>query len=91
MQVVGALSDASVVTKKPLRAADYRPRQAAPEKMKRAGNSLTLQWSRQPTYLPNSALSALKSRILIGFAAETEKTWWNSQPKACGKHHQRGM
>lgn len=51
--------------------ADYRPAQAAPEKIKKTGEHLTLELVRTPDIL--ASVAALKHRpFTVGFAAETE-------------------
>jgi phosphopantothenoylcysteine decarboxylase/phosphopantothenate--cysteine ligase len=52
--------------------ADYRPATAAPQKIKKGGESLMLELRRNPDIL--AAVAALERRpYTLGFAAETEK------------------
>ena len=77
--------DASVVIKAAA-VADYRPRQIAPEKIKRAGNSLTLELEPTADILAELGAQRFEKQILVGFAAETENVIENARRKLAAKH-----
>jgi len=57
---------------------DYRPRQAAPKKIKKGKESLTIDLARTEDIL--SELGRTKgSRLLVGFAAETDRVMANAR------------
>lgn len=53
--------------------ADYTPRQVSGGKIKKTGETLTLDLVRTPDILADVALHALRPRLVVGFAAETEE------------------
>lgn len=65
--------------------ADYRPVQAAPQKIKKHGETLTLTLERTPDILGSARASGF-SGVLVGFAAETE----NLIANATGKLQRKG-
>lgn len=60
--------------------ADYRPIQAAPQKIKKHGETLTLTLERTPDIL-GSARAAGFTSVLVGFAAETENLLEHAKEK----------
>ena len=77
--------DASVVIKAAA-VADYRPRQTAAEKIKRAGSALTLELEPTADILAELGAHRFDRQILIGFAAETENVIDNARRKLAAKH-----
>jgi phosphopantothenoylcysteine decarboxylase/phosphopantothenate--cysteine ligase len=77
--------DASVVIKAAA-VADYRPRQTASRKIKRAGNALTLELEPTADILAELGAHRFEKQILIGFAAETENVIENARGKLKAKH-----
>ncbi len=77
--------DASVVIKAAA-IADYRPRQTAAEKIKRAGGALTLELEPTADILAELGAHRFDRQILIGFAAETENVIDNARRKLAAKH-----
>ncbi len=51
--------------------ADYTPRQVSGSKIKKSGETLTLELVRTPDVLAEVATHALRPRLVVGFAAET--------------------
>jgi len=65
--------------------ADYRPRQKAPEKIKKSAREIVLELERNPDIL--SEVGARKGRrIIVGFAAETENLLQNARQKLAEKN-----
>jgi len=64
--------------------ADYRPASVAEQKMKKTGESLTLELVRNPDILADVARQ-FPQMITIGFAAETENLQQNAQAKRHAK------
>jgi len=65
--------------------ADYRPRQAAPKKIKKGKESLAIGLARTEDIL--SELGRAKgSRVLVGFAAETDRVLENARSKLLRKN-----
>ena len=83
--VVVRFPDASVVIKAAA-VADYRPRQTASRKIKRAGNALTLELEPTADILAELGAHRFEKQILIGFAAETENVIENARGKLAAKH-----
>lgn len=83
--VVVRFPDASVVIKAAA-VADYRPRQTASRKIKRAGNALTLEMEPTADILAELGAHRFEKQILIGFAAETENVIENARGKLAAKH-----
>jgi len=83
--VVVRFPDASVVIKAAA-VADYRPRQTASRKIKRAGNALTLELEPAADILAELGAHRFEKQILIGFAAETENVIENARGKLAAKH-----
>lgn len=52
--------------------ADYTPRQVSGSKIKKTGEVLTLELVRTPDILAEVATHALRPRLVVGFAAETD-------------------
>jgi phosphopantothenoylcysteine decarboxylase/phosphopantothenate--cysteine ligase len=77
--------DATVVIKAAA-VADYRPRQTAAEKIKRAGSALTLELEPTADILAELGAHRFDRQILIGFAAETENVIDNARRKLAAKH-----
>jgi phosphopantothenoylcysteine decarboxylase / phosphopantothenate---cysteine ligase len=64
--------------------ADYRPVQAAPEKIKKSGTHMTIELERSPDIL--SSVAALPHRpFVVGFAAETENLEVHARAKLDAK------
>lgn len=77
-QVFAALpADAAVLV---AAVADWRV-DAAPEKLKKEAGPPTLSWHRNPDILAGLALSKQRPRLLVGFAAETERAIEQAQAK----------
>jgi len=51
--------------------ADYTPRQVSGSKIKKSGETLTLELVRTPDVLAEVAMHALRPQLVVGFAAET--------------------
>ena len=84
--VVVRFPDASVVIKAAA-VADYRPRQTASQKIKRAGKGLTLELEPTADILAELGVRhRFEKQILIGFAAETENLIENARGKLAAKH-----
>jgi phosphopantothenoylcysteine decarboxylase/phosphopantothenate--cysteine ligase len=65
--------------------ADYRPLRAAPAKIKKDAERMTLELQRNPDIL--ASVAALKpAPFTVGFAAETENVETNARAKLAGKH-----
>ncbi len=64
--------------------ADYRPAAAQPKKMKRTGGRATIELEPTPDILADLARSK-GSRILVGFAAETDRVAENAREKLRAK------
>ena len=65
--------------------ADYRPAYPASQKIKKQGNSLTIELTRNPDIL--SELAQQKgNRLLVGFATETENVLQNAHQKLRSKN-----
>ena len=78
--------DATVVIKAAA-VADYRPSQAAGQKIKRiAGQPLTLELEPTTDILAELGANRFEKHILIGFAAETENVIENARRKLTAKH-----
>jgi phosphopantothenoylcysteine decarboxylase/phosphopantothenate--cysteine ligase len=77
--------DASVVIKAAA-VADYRPRQTAAQKIKRAGKGLTLELEPTADILAELGAHRFEKQILIGFAAETENLIDHARGKLAAKH-----
>ena len=65
--------------------ADYRPKQASPEKIKKQASELTLELERTPDILGEVARKKVRGQLLIGFAAETEDVIQNARTKLAAK------
>lgn len=66
--------------------ADYRPLTVAPEKIKKTGETLTLELVRTPDILGSAREPLGFKGLLVGFAAETE----NLRAHALAKLHRKG-
>jgi phosphopantothenoylcysteine decarboxylase/phosphopantothenate--cysteine ligase len=64
---------------------DYRPEQAAPQKLKKVAGELNLRLVKNPDILALLGQSRLPRQILIGFAAETENLLHNATQKLVHK------
>jgi phosphopantothenoylcysteine decarboxylase/phosphopantothenate--cysteine ligase len=87
--VVLAASDGADALVMAAAVADYRPGQAAGQKIKKAGEELTLRLMRTPDILAEVALlrqAGRGPRVSIGFAAETEELLSNARQKLEQKH-----
>ncbi len=77
-------ADACSVIIKAAAVADYRPAAAQPKKMKRAGGRAALELEPTPDILADLARSK-GNRILVGFAAETDRVAENAREKMRAK------
>jgi len=81
--VLRLLPEASIVIKTAA-VADYRPRAATEQKLKRKG-AMTLELEATPDILQEIARKK-SSQIVVGFAAETENVLENARQKLVAKH-----
>lgn len=65
--------------------ADYRPAQVAPEKIKKSGDTLTLELIKTPDILGSAREAFGFNGTLIGFAAETEQLEFHARQKLTRK------
>ena len=65
--------------------ADYRPSQVAEQKIKKAGDTLTLNLEKNPDILKELG-ARKKDQILVGFAAETQELVNNASQKLTAKN-----
>ena len=79
-----ALYDAADVTIMAAAVADYRVKDAAAQKIKKDGSTLTLELTPNPDIL--ASLGERKHGVLVGFAAETERLAENARRKLEQKH-----
>jgi phosphopantothenoylcysteine decarboxylase/phosphopantothenate--cysteine ligase len=66
--------------------ADYTPARIAPEKLKKSGETLTLELVRTPDILGSTRSDFGFTGTLVGFAAETENLLVNARDKLVRKH-----
>jgi len=66
--------------------ADYSPTRASPDKIKKAGATLTLELTRTVDILGSAREPLGFSGTLIGFAAETQNLQENARQKLMSKH-----
>ena len=66
--------------------ADYTPTHVEPHKIKKNGDSMTIQLVRTPDILGGARASMGFSGTLVGFAAETENLEQNARDKLIRKH-----
>lgn len=66
--------------------ADYTPVRVAPEKLKKSGETLTLELVRTPDILGSARTDFRFTGTLVGFAAETENLLANARDKLVRKH-----
>ncbi|HEX2533777.1 MAG TPA: bifunctional phosphopantothenoylcysteine decarboxylase/phosphopantothenate--cysteine ligase CoaBC [Chitinophagaceae bacterium] len=66
--------------------ADFRPVQAAPEKIKKAGAELTLVLERTPDILATLGARKKEGQLLVGFALETERELEHAREKMLRKN-----
>jgi len=66
--------------------ADYTPAAVAPEKLKKSGETLTLELVRTPDILGSARQPFGFAGTLVGFAAETENLLANARAKLARKH-----
>lgn len=66
--------------------ADYRPRLAADQKIKKEGDTLTLELDKNPDILKELGQNKKKGVTLVGFAAETENLESNARQKVLKKN-----
>lgn len=66
--------------------ADYRPRLAAEQKIKKVGDTLTLELDKNPDILKELGQSKRLGVTLVGFAAETENLESNAREKVLKKN-----
>lgn len=66
--------------------ADYTPAQVAPEKIKKSGDTLTLELVKTPDILGSAREGFGFNGTLIGFAAETEQLEFHARQKLTRKH-----
>ncbi|MBI1814952.1 MAG: bifunctional phosphopantothenoylcysteine decarboxylase/phosphopantothenate--cysteine ligase CoaBC [Deltaproteobacteria bacterium] len=79
-RAVGAEFDHSSIVLMTAAVADYRPARVAPQKLKKAAGGLSLELERTTDILGDIA-PRKGSRIVVGFAAETEAMLANAQRK----------
>ncbi len=65
--------------------ADYRPAQIAEQKIKKAGEAITLSLVKNPDIIAEVASLAQRPTLVVGFAAETENVVANGQGKLAAK------
>ena len=65
--------------------ADYRPAQIAEQKIKKAGEAITLSLVKNPYIIAEVASLAQRPTLVVGFAAETENVVANGQGKLAAK------
>lgn len=82
--VLSEFDDAAIVIKAAA-VADYRPKQAAAQKIKKSGDTLTIELEKNPDILAELGQRKQK-QILIGFAAETQELIRNAQEKLSRKN-----
>lgn len=82
--VLAEFSDADVVIKAAA-VADYRPQQAAAQKIKKTGDTLTVVLEKNPDILKELG-QLKKNQLLVGFAAETEGLIQHAQQKLAAKN-----
>jgi len=66
--------------------ADYRPAQIAEQKIKKAGDEITLSLVKNPDIIAEVARLAQRPTLVVGFAAETENVVANGQGKLKAKN-----
>jgi phosphopantothenoylcysteine decarboxylase/phosphopantothenate--cysteine ligase len=66
--------------------ADYRPAQIAEQKIKKAGEEMTLSLVKNPDIIAEVARLAQRPTLVVGFAAETENVVANGQGKLKAKN-----
>lgn len=66
--------------------ADYMPRHTADQKLKKSAPVLVLELVRTPDILAEVAQHALRPRLVVGFAAETQELESNARGKLVNKH-----
>jgi phosphopantothenoylcysteine decarboxylase/phosphopantothenate--cysteine ligase len=66
--------------------ADYRPAQIAEQKIKKAGEEMTLSLVKNPDIIAGVARLAQRPTLVVGFAAETENVVANGQGKLKAKN-----
>jgi len=66
--------------------ADYRPAQIAEQKIKKAGDEMTLSLVKNPDIIAEVARLAQRPTLVVGFAAETENVVANGQGKLKAKN-----
>jgi phosphopantothenoylcysteine decarboxylase / phosphopantothenate---cysteine ligase len=84
-QAVLAEYDAATIVLMTAAVADYRPARVAPQKLKKGSARLALELERTVDILAEIA-PRKGSRILVGFAAETERVVANAERKLTEKH-----
>jgi len=65
--------------------ADYRPRERAGQKIKKSGETMTIELEKNPDILAELGRRKI-TQILVGFAAETEELEQNARQKVVGKN-----
>ena len=65
--------------------ADYRAEVEAPQKIKKVGDTLTLNLTRNPDIITEVARSASRPSLMVGFAAETEHLIDHAEAKRLAK------
>ena len=82
--VLSEFDDANIVIKAAA-VADYRPKETATQKIKKSGDTLTIELEKNPDIL--AELGQLKQKqILVGFAAETQELISNAKEKLLRKN-----
>lgn len=65
---------------------DYRPEKTSKEKLKKTKNQLTLKLVKNPDILQTISHHKKRPKIVVGFAAETEKLITNAKKKLVAKN-----
>ncbi|GBF32564.1 phosphopantothenoylcysteine decarboxylase [Desulfocucumis palustris] len=83
--VMNRYAEADVVIKAAA-VADYRPRLKAEQKIKKEGDTLTLELEKNPDILFDLGINKMEGVTLVGFAAETENLIENAREKVRKKN-----
>ncbi len=83
--VINRYAEADVVIKAAA-VADYRPRLMAEQKIKKEGDTLTLELEKNPDILLDLGNNKMEGVTLVGFAAETENLIENAREKVKKKN-----
>nr|WP_092068049.1 bifunctional phosphopantothenoylcysteine decarboxylase/phosphopantothenate--cysteine ligase CoaBC [Dendrosporobacter quercicolus]NSL46912.1 bifunctional phosphopantothenoylcysteine decarboxylase/phosphopantothenate--cysteine ligase CoaBC [Dendrosporobacter quercicolus DSM 1736]SDL69150.1 phosphopantothenoylcysteine decarboxylase / phosphopantothenate--cysteine ligase [Dendrosporobacter quercicolus] len=83
--VLTRFADADIIIKAAA-VADYRPREVAPQKIKKAGEVLSITLEKNPDILTELGQIKRQRQILVGFAAETQNLIDNAREKIVRKN-----